>query len=80
MPKDGLRRLPDHVVPLMLRVLMTIPRTPDRRLVLRKPEEPRPPVHSFEKDADFNVLCQDSIVGRIWRFDYSRDSSGERAR
>ena len=41
MPKDGLRRLPDHVVPLMLRVLMTIPRTPDRRLVLRKPDEPR---------------------------------------
>jgi hypothetical protein len=75
-----MRRLPDHVVPLMLRVLMTIPRTPDRRLVLRKPEEPRPPVHSFEEGADFNVLCQDRIVGRIWRYDYSRDSRGERAR
>jgi hypothetical protein len=72
-----MRRLPDHVVPLMLRVLMTIPRTPDRRLVLRKPDEPRRPVHSYEKDADFTVLWRDRVVGRIWRFDYSRDGSAE---
>lgn len=36
MPKDGLRRLPDHVVAPLLRALMTIPRRPEGRLYLRK--------------------------------------------
>jgi hypothetical protein len=76
MPKDGLRRLPDHLVPLMLRVLMTIPHRPDNRLRLQKVDEPRPPVPRCEANADFRVMWRDRVVGRIWRYDYSRDSSG----
>lgn len=80
MPTDGLRRLPDHVVAPLLRALMAIPRRPATRLVLQKVDEPRPPVRTFEHGADFNVLWRDTVVGRIWRHDYSRDSRGEIAR
>lgn len=80
MPKNGLRRLPDHVVAPLLRALMTIPRRPDNRLVLQKVEDPRPPVHRFEKNSDFRVVWRDRAVGRIWRHDYSGASSGDIAR
>jgi hypothetical protein len=80
MPKDGLRRLPDHIVAPLLRALMCIPRTRDARLILQRPDEPRPPVRQLERDADFNVLWQGQIIGRIWRCDYSRDTSGDMAR
>ena len=36
MSKDGLRRLPDHVVAPLLRALMTIRHRPESRLYLRK--------------------------------------------
>ena len=80
MPKDGLKRLPDQVVAPLLRALMMIPRRPDSRLILRPADEPRPPVHRFEKDSDFNVLWRDRIVGRIWKCDYTGSTSGEIAR
>jgi hypothetical protein len=80
MPKDGLRRLPDHIVPLLLRALMTIPRRPDNRLILQKPDDPRPPVHRLEKGADFNVVWRDRVVGRIWRCDYAGSTGGNYAR
>ena len=80
MPKDGLRRLPDHIVAPLLRTLACIPRRPDGRLLLQKPDEPRPPVALSERDADFNVVWRNQVVGRIWRHDYSRNTTGEMAR
>jgi hypothetical protein len=80
MPKDGLRRLPDHIVGPLLRTLMCIPRRPDGRLILQRPEDPRPPVALSERNADFNVLWRSQVVGRIWRHDYSRDTRGDMAR
>jgi hypothetical protein len=80
MPRDELRRLPDHVVAPLLRAIMALPGRRDARLVLRKPAEPRPPVPRSEEGADYNVLWRDRIVGRIWRHDYSRDSAGDMAR
>lgn len=70
MPKDGLRRLPDHVVAPLLRALMSIPRTPDKRLYLRKAVPPR--MHRTEEDyrvvkraAPGSVRDEDH-VGSIW--------------
>jgi hypothetical protein len=66
MPKDGLRRLPDHVVPLLLRALMSIPSRNDR-LTLQRAEFGRGPGWHDEKD--FNVIWRGRQVGRIHYFD-----------
>jgi hypothetical protein len=78
MSKDGLRPLPNHVVAPLLRALMTIPRTPDARLILRKADSRRPP--SWDATTDYDVLFRDRRVGRIWMFDYTGKSSGDRER
>ena len=62
MPKDGLRRLPDHVVAPLLRALMCIPRRPESRLSLRKVVPPR--LHRNAED--YRVHKQDDVVGSIW--------------
>jgi hypothetical protein len=62
MPKDGLRRLPDHVVAPLLRALMCIPRRPESRLILRRVPEPRRPF--FTRD-DYDVIWRGQTVGRI---------------
>ena len=62
MPKDGLRRLPDHVVAPLLRALMCIPRRPENRLRLRKVVPPR--LHRNAED--YRVHKQDDVVGSIW--------------
>jgi hypothetical protein len=78
MPKDGLRRLPDHVTAALLRALMTIPRRPDSRLILQRPEYGRPP--GYDRENDFRVLFRGRAIGRIWRYDYAVSASGDRAR
>jgi hypothetical protein len=80
MPKDGLRRLPDHIVGPLLRTLMCIPRRRGRAVDSARPEDPRPPVALSEGNADFNVVWRNQVVGRIWRHDYSRDTTGDMAR
>ena len=75
MPKDGLRRLPDHVVAPLLRALLTIPRRPESRLVLRKADSERPP--GWGRTADYDVLFRDRRVGRIWEFDYTDEATRE---
>src|SRR6185295_12567779 len=62
MPKDGLRKLPDHVVAPLLRALMCIPRRPESRLSLRKVVPPR--LHHNAED--YRVHNQDDVVGSIW--------------
>jgi len=62
MPKDGLRRLPDHVVAPLLRALMCIPRRPESRLHLRKVVPPR----MYRCEEDYRVHKQDDVVGSIW--------------
>jgi hypothetical protein len=76
MPKDGLRRLPDHVVAPLLRALMCIPRRPDARLILKPAEDGRPP--SWDKSSDYDVMFRGRRVGRVWRFDYQDDGFGDR--
>ena len=78
MPKDGLRRLPDHIVAPLLRAMMTIPRRPDSRLVLQRSEHGRPP--SWDATTDYNVVFRGRQIGRVWRYDYSGSASGDRAR
>jgi hypothetical protein len=63
MPKDGLRRLPDHVTAALLRALMTLPRRPQSRLILQPVSEPRAPFWTV--DADYNVVWRGQRVGRI---------------
>jgi hypothetical protein len=75
---DGLKRLPDHVVAPLLRALMTIPRRPDARLILQKVEPGRPP--GWSNEPDYNVVFRGHTVGRIWRFDYGQDASGDMGR
>jgi len=65
MSKDGLRRLPDHVVAPLLRALMCIARTPEARLILRPVEERRPPHWTMEDD--YQVMFRGEVVGRIDR-------------
>src|SRR5205807_3964818 len=65
MPKDSLRRLPDHVVAPLLRAMMCIPRTPEARLILRPVTERRPPFWTVEDD--YNILFRGKVVGRIDR-------------
>jgi hypothetical protein len=70
MSKDGLRRLPDHVVAPLLRALMTIPRRPDSRLYLRKVVPPR--MHKTAEDyrvvrlVATGGLRREDHVGNIW--------------
>lgn len=73
MPKDGLRRLPDHIVAPLLRALMTIPRRPDTRLTLQRVDDTRPP--GWDK-RDYNVLWRGRRVGRIWFYDRYDDRKG----
>ena len=78
MPKDGLRRLPNHVVAPLLRALACIPRTIDARLLLRdRTRDGRPPCHG--REPDYDVVFRDRPIGRIWKCDYTRHSSGPRA-
>jgi hypothetical protein len=78
MPKDGLRRLPDHVVAPLLRALMTVPRRPDGRLILQRVLPGRPP--GWSNEPDYSVLFRGRVIGRVWRYDYAGDCSGEMAR
>jgi hypothetical protein len=66
MPKDGLKRLPDHIVPLLLRALMSIASRNDR-LALQRAEFGRAP--GWHDDKDFNVVWRGRPVGRIHYFD-----------
>jgi hypothetical protein len=77
MPKDGLRRLPDHVVAPLLRALMTIPRRPASRLLLQRRTPGRPP--GWDREPDYDVMFRGRAIGRIWRFDYARSCGGEMA-
>jgi hypothetical protein len=65
MRKDGLRRLPDHVVAPLLRALMCIPRTGESRLLLQPVQERRPPFWTMVDDYD--VAYRGRRVGRIDR-------------
>jgi len=65
MPKDELRRLPEHVTAALLRALLCIPRAPQSRLVLQPVEERRAPFYTVEND--FRVLYRGRSVGRIDR-------------
>lgn len=70
MPKDGSKRLPDHVVAPLLRALMTIPRRPEGSLYLRKAVPPR--MHRNEEDyrvfrrPGIQGLPDEMTVGDIW--------------
>jgi hypothetical protein len=75
MSKDGLRRLPDHIVAPLLRALMSIPRRPDARLILKPVEDARPP--GFDKSRDYNVVFRGRVIGRVWQYDYRKVASGE---
>ena len=72
--KDGLRKLPDHIVAPLLRALMCIPRRPEARLILRPAESDRPP--GWDRTGDYDVLFHGRHVGRVWRFDYKDEVSG----
>jgi len=78
MPKDGLKRLPDHIVAPLLRALMCVERRPDSQLRLQRIDYGRPP--GWDAKTDFNVLFRGQRIGRIWRFDYSRDVRGDMGR
>ena len=78
MPNDGLRRLPDHIVAPLLWALMCIPRRPEARLILRPAESGRPP--SWDKSSDYDVMFRHRRVGRVWRYDYKDDVSGDMGR
>jgi hypothetical protein len=77
MPRDELRRLPDHVVEPLLRAFMAIPPRVDR-LTLRRSEWPRPPTRKVGED--YNVVREGQTIGRLWCHDYSGAVSGEMAR
>jgi hypothetical protein len=77
MPRDGLRRLPDHVVEPLLRAMMAIPSRADR-LILRRSDRVRPPTRQMGED--YNVMWRDRAVGRVWCHDYIGAVSGEMAR
>jgi hypothetical protein len=70
MPKDELRRLPDHIVAPLLRALMCIPRRPESRLYLRKVVPPR--MHMSAEDYRVfrlvvtGELRREDHVGNIW--------------
>jgi len=73
MPKDGLVRLPDHIVAGLLRALASICHTPQSRLHLLPPAGGgRAPVWDTP-NADFDVMWRGRRVGRIWRFVYERE-------
>lgn len=65
MSKDGLRRLPEHVTAQLLRALLTLPRTAESRLLLRRVEERRAPLYILEND--YRVIWRGQSVGRIDR-------------
>src|SRR3954453_7328673 len=71
MPKDGLARLPDHIVAPLLRALMHIRHTPHSRLLLQHPTNGRAP--SWDQSLDFDVVGRREKVGRIWRHAYVRE-------
>jgi hypothetical protein len=75
MPKDGLVRLPDHIVAPLLRALMHIRHTPQSRLLLEHPTEGRAP--GWNITTDFDVLWRGQKVGRIWRHIYVREAFEE---
>jgi hypothetical protein len=77
MPRDELRRLPDHVVKPLLRAFMAIPPRSER-LILRRSERPRPPTRQVGED--YNVIRHGRTLGRIWCHDYTGAVSGEMAR
>lgn len=70
MPKDGLTRLPDHIVAPLLRALMHVRHAPHCRLYLQSPDDERAPVWST-RNADYDVVWRGEKVGRIWRFIYT---------
>ena len=63
MPKDGLRRLPDHVTAALLRALMTLPAPRRAQLILQRVAEDRGPFWNAE--TDYDVLWRGKRVGRI---------------
>jgi len=65
MPKDELRRLPDHVTAQLLRALLCIPRGPESRMVLAPIKERRPPFWTLEDHYD--VLYRGRRAGHIER-------------
>ena len=72
MPKDGLIRLPDHIVAPLMRALMVVRHNPHSRLLLQPAEHPRPPVWGALK-SDYDVTWRGEKVGRIWRHTYERE-------
>jgi hypothetical protein len=71
--KDGLARLPDHVVAHLMRALTHVRHTPQNRLLLIPPDAPRGPVVSDARNADYDVCWRGRKVGRVWRYDYVRN-------
>lgn len=67
MAKDGLRRLPDHVVPPLLRALESLP-APGGKLILRRAEYSRMPGH--DQRNDYDVIWCGRTIGRVWRHHY----------
>jgi hypothetical protein len=70
--KDGVRRLPDHIVAPLLRALMCIPRRPDSRLTLQRLDHDRAP--NWDRKNDYNVIWRGQPIGRIWRHEYNNHS------
>ena len=75
MSKDGLVRLPDHIVAPLLRALMHVRHTPQSRLLLEHPSSGRAP--GWDASTNFDVLWRGEKVGRIWRHTYVRETFEE---
>jgi hypothetical protein len=75
MPKDGLIRLPDHIVAPLLRALMHIRHTPQSRLTLHQATTGRAP--SWDQSSDFDVMWRGEKVARVWRHTYVRENFEE---
>lgn len=70
MPKDGLVRLPDKAAASLLLALESLPRR-QQALILRRPDLARAP--NWNRLVDYDVFFKDSLVGRVWRYDYRNE-------